>query len=139
MRRYRSALRAVVAKEAKAYGFAVVVWSTGALLISARGRPTTRAVLVFAGAILLAHALNAALAFGSPTNTWRSPSPREYVWTIFEAPAVIAAVLLGWALVSWCSGLWAYLLAPFAAVLGYQLLLGLESMLLRPPEGGGSN
>jgi hypothetical protein len=126
----RFALQTVVAKEAKAYGFTIVVWSTGALLITERGKPTVAAVLLFAAAILLAQATNVLLAFGKPTRTWTAPQQREYVWTTFHAVPAAAGVLVAWGLAAGIDGLWAYFLAPLCATLLYQLLLAVESLLL---------
>lgn len=130
MRRYRFALQTVVAKEAKAYGFAIVVWCTGAFLITERGTPTSAAVLAFAGAAVLAQGTSVLLAFGKPTRTWREPQQREYVWTTFHAAPVAVAVLLAWGLAAGIGGLWAYFVAPLCSILLYQLLLAAESLLL---------
>lgn len=130
MKQYRFALQTVVAKEAKAYGFAIVVWCTGAFLITERGKPTAGAVLAFAAAALLAQATNVLIAFGKPTRTWQGPDQREYVWTTFHALPVVAGVLLAWALAAEISGLWAYFVAPLCSIVLYQLLLGAESLLL---------
>jgi hypothetical protein len=130
VREFRFALQTIVAKEAKAYGFAVVVWCTGAFLITERGTPTSGAVLVFAGAALLAQAVDVVLAFGKPTRTWRGPQQREYVWTTFHAVPVAGAVLLAWGLAAAIAGMWAYFVAPLCAIVLYQLLLAGESLLL---------
>ena len=130
MKQYRFALQTVVAKEAKAYGFAIVVWCTGAFLITERGTPTAGAVLAFAGAALLAQATNVALAFGKPTRTWQGPQQREYVWTTFHALPIAAAVLLAWGLAASIDGLWAYFIGPLCSILLYQLLLAAESLFL---------
>lgn len=134
MSRYRSALQTVVAKEAKAYGFTIVVWSTGALLITDRGKPTPLAVLAFAAGILVAQGTAVLAAYGSPTGVWTSRQHPEYVWSAFHMLPVAAAVLLGWLLAAELTGMWAYLVAPLCAVLAYELLIGLESMLLSAPE-----
>jgi hypothetical protein len=39
MSEYRSALRAVVTSESKAYGFTLVIWDTGAIAVGTRGGP----------------------------------------------------------------------------------------------------
>jgi hypothetical protein len=130
VKRYRFALQTVVAKEAKAYGFAIVVWCTGAFLITERGKPTPGAVLAFAGAALLAQAIDVLIAFGKPTRTWRGPQQREYVWTTFHAAPVAAAVLVAWGLAAGLTGLWAYFVAPLCAIVLYQLLLAVESLFL---------
>jgi hypothetical protein len=130
VKQYRFALQTVVAKEAKAYGFAIVVWCTGAFLIIERGKPTAGAVLAFAGAALLAQMTNVLLAFGKPTRTWQGPNQREYVWTTFHALPVAAGVLVAWALAAGLSGMWAYFVAPLVSILLYQLLLGAESLFL---------
>lgn len=134
MNGYRSALQTVVTKEAKAYGFALVLWSTGSLLVVERGQPTAGAVVVFAGGVLGAQATALLLAFGSPMKVWGDRSHPEYVWTAFHVIPIAAGVLLAWLLAAETAGLWAYLAAPFAGLLAYQLLLGLESMLLSAPE-----
>lgn len=129
MKRYRFALQSVVAKEAKAYGFTIVVWTTGAFLLIERGKPAAAAVLVFAGGILLAQACGVMIAFGKPTRTWKLPQQREYVWTTFHAGPVAAAVLLAWAIAANVEGMWAYFLAPLVSTLVYELLLAVESLL----------
>lgn len=130
MKEFRFAMQTVVSTEAKAYGFAVAVWTTGAFLLIERGKPTAAAILVFVGGILLAQAFGVAIAFGKPTRTWKSPSQREYVWTTLHAIPVAAAVLLAWLMSSQVSGMWAYFLAPLVSIFAYQLLLGVESLLL---------
>ncbi|HEY6961355.1 MAG TPA: hypothetical protein VI408_05625 [Gaiellaceae bacterium] len=129
MNRYRFALQTVVAKEAKAYGFTVVVWCAGAFLLVERGKPTAAAILVFVGAILFAQAVGVLFAFGKPTRTWHMPEQREYVWSTFHVVPVAVGVLLGWLLAAVLAGMWAYALAPCASVTVYQLLLGVESLL----------
>jgi hypothetical protein len=130
MTRYRSALQTVVTKEAKAYGFAVVVWSSGSLLLIERGKPTAPAVLVFVAGILAAQGTAVLIAFGSFRKVWGDREHREYVWTAFHVVPIAAAVLLAWLVAAELRGMWAYLLAPLCAGLSYELLLGLESMFL---------
>lgn len=130
MKRFRFAMQTVVATEAKAYGFALAVWTTGTFLLIERGKPTAPSILVFAGGVLLAQGCGVAIAFGKPTRTWKSPSQREYVWTTFHAIPIVAAVLLAWAASANIDGMWAFLVAPFVSLLAYQLLLGVESLLL---------
>ena len=130
MRQYRYALQMVVAKEAKAYGFSVVVWCCGAFLIIERGKPTAGAVLVFAGAALLAQVTNVLFSFGKPTRTWHGPQQREYVWTTFHAVPVAVPVLMAWGLAAGLAGAWAYFVAPFCSIVVYELLLAVESLFL---------
>jgi hypothetical protein len=128
--RYRFALQTVVAKEAKAYGFTIVVWSTGAFLMIERGKPTAGAILAFVGGLLLAQGTAVFVAYVSPARIWNDPSMREYVWSTFHAGPIAVGVLLAWLLASQLSGMWAYFVASLVAALAYQLLLGLEAMLL---------
>jgi hypothetical protein len=134
VRQYRYALQMVVAKEAKAYGFSVVVWCCGAFLIIERGKPTAGAVLAFAGAALLAQATNVLFSFGKPTRTWHAPQQREYVWTTFHAVPVVVPVLVAWGLAAGLGGLWAYFVAPFCSIVVYELLLAVESLLFSAEE-----
>lgn len=129
MKQFRFAMQTVVSTEAKAYGFAVAVWTTGAFLLIERGKPTAGAILVFVGGILLAHATAVAIAFGRPTRTWKAPRQREYVWTTVHAIPVATAVLLAWLVSSQVGGMWAYFLAPLVSIFSYELLLGMESLV----------
>lgn len=134
---YRDSLRTVTAKEAKAYGFAVAVWCTGAFLLIERGKPTPVAVLLFAGGVLAAHATALLVAYGSPLETWHEPELRQYVLTALHALPLSAAVLVAWGVASALSGEIAYLVTPFCSLLVYELSLALESMLLSVDDAAG--
>lgn len=127
---FRPALKTVVTKEAKAYGFAVLVWSTGSFLMIERGKPTSAAILVYVGGILLAHGAALVIAYGSPTSVWTAKQHPEYVVTAFHVVPIAAGVLLAWLVASQLSGMWAYFVAPLCVVFAYEVLLALESMLL---------
>ena len=129
-KQFRFALQSVAAKEAKAYGFTIVVWTTGVFLIIERGKPTAPAVFLFAAGILGAQIVNVLLAFGKPTRRWTSPSPTEYVWTAMHISPVAVGVVLAWVVARELDGMWAYGFAPACSVFVYQLLLAAESFFL---------
>lgn len=129
-KQFRFSLQAVVAKEARAYGFAVVVWSCGAFLIVERGKPTAGAVFIFVAGILVAQIASSLIAFGKPTRRWQSPNPIEYVWTTMHVLPIGAAVLVAWAIARSFHGEWAYGCAPGAAIFVYETLLAAESLIL---------
>jgi hypothetical protein len=123
-------MQSVAAKEAKAYGFTIVVWTTGAFLLIERGAPTAGAVFLFMASVLAAQIVNVLIAFGSPARKWTSPSPVEYVWTTMHIGPTVLGVVVAWAVARGLDGMWAYAFTPAAAVLVYELLLGVESLVL---------
>jgi hypothetical protein len=72
---YRGALATAVSSEAKAYGFIVVVWTSGAVQLATHGEPGVGGALSFLGGVLAAMAVVVAAAFGSPFATWTQQEP----------------------------------------------------------------
>ncbi len=133
---YLRSLRAAVGGETKSYGFTLVVWGTGALSISQHGSLTRLDVVALVGGVLGAMAVVILVTFGGPTEP-RAPLTlnRNAVGAIHLA-SVVGGLATAWAITSSVdSDAWAYLTSGFAAILVYQLLLGLEVLAsLRPPR-----
>lgn len=123
---YRTALRSAVSSEAKAYGFTLVIWGTGALLVYEQGTPRPYEVLLFAAGALAAMTIAVLAAFGGPRATWTEEEPLRYAFGALRVVSVIAALLVGWLVAAVLGETAAYLLAPFASVSLFQLLLGVE-------------
>ncbi len=125
--RYRTALRAAVSSESKAYGFTLVIWGTGALAMSARGTPGTCGAVSYIGGALVAMAAVVMASFGGPMATWTSTELRRLAWGAVHLGSVAVAMAAGWGAAEAISLKWlAYFTAGLAAALLYQLVLALE-------------
>jgi hypothetical protein len=123
---YRAALKVALSHEAKAYGFAVVVWSTGSITISQRGMPAGSGVLAFAGGVLAAMALMIVATFGA-REVWQSRSPHRLGFGAIHVISVAAAIAAGW-LAAWLihERDAAFAVSGFLATGTFQLMLGAE-------------
>jgi hypothetical protein len=119
----------VIAAESKAYGFALVLWGTGAVVESSRGRPTLSGAIAYVGGALVAMALVVLATFGGPLGTWQARSYRRYAAGAVHLVSTAAAIGSGAGVAAAIgTGSLAFLGAGFTAVLVYQLLLGGEVM-----------
>ena len=127
---YRKSLSIAVSAEAKAYGFTLVVWTTGAVTIAERGLPGVAGAFAYLGGILVAQTIVVFAAFGTPRSTWRVESEDRRTYGAIHVASVVLAVLSGWGLAAWIPDrALAYLVAGFTACVLYQLLLALEIAL----------
>jgi hypothetical protein len=128
--RYHTALRAAVSGETKAYGFTLVIWATGALADAERGSPGRLGAVAFIAGALCGMAVTVLLAFGRPTATWTQQQQRRHAVGAIHVLSVGGAVALGWGVaVAISDKVLAYLASGVAAVIAYQLLLGMEVAL----------
>jgi hypothetical protein len=128
---YRRVLRNAVSDEARAYGFSVVLLSTGYLTISERGLPGVGGTFAFLGGAIVAQWVTGVLAFGKPTATWQTQENMTYYAHVaVHYVSVALAVLVGWGV---AAGITtkdaAFGASSFCAILVYELLLALETML----------
>lgn len=127
---YRTALRAAVSGETKAYGFALVVWGTGALTNAERGSPGRVGTIAFVAGALCGMAVTVLGTFGGPRATWTPQQLRRHAAGAIHLLSVGGALALGWGVAAVISDkVLAYLAAGAAAVISYQLLLGIEVAL----------
>lgn len=125
-RRYGRSLRSAVGSSAAPYGFTLAVWTTGAVIIDARGLPTALSAMAFAAGAVLAFALVGFLAFGDITGDNGERQPKTALWGNFHflsvglaiGAAVIVTRLLHTDLV--------WLLGSFTSTACYLLALGAE-------------
>ena len=74
IRGYRRALRIALSGETKAYGFTLVVWGTGAIMVGDHGQPAAAGAVSFIGGTLGAMALVLVVAFVGSSEEPRRPS-----------------------------------------------------------------
>ena len=124
-------MRSALASEAKAYGFTLVIWGTGALVIGAQGFPTPAQVFAYVGGALMAMALVLFIAFGDLRRPWREEDPMRYAFGAIHVVSVLVALLVAWRFASLpiMYGTRIFFLAPFLAVLTHQMILALEIRL----------
>lgn len=135
MSRYRRGLRAAVAGGARAYGFTLVIWTTGALAIQECGRPGVAAAFAFLAGALLGMAAIVFVSFGGPRATWEDRGIVSRAYGAVHLGSVAAAVAAGWLLTALLHGPLAFLAASLVAVVVYNLLLGLELALSSVGDG----
>lgn len=124
--RYGKSLRSAVGSSAAPYGFTLAVWTTGAVIINARGMPSAVNALEFAAGAVLAFACVGFLAFGDLTGSGVEGQPKTALWGNFHflsvglaiGAAVLVTTLLDTDLV--------WILASFVSTACYLLVLGAE-------------
>lgn len=132
--RYGKSLRSAVGSSAAPYGFTLAVWTTGAVIINARGMPSAVNALEFAAGAVLAFACVGFLAFGDLTGSSGEEQPKTALWGNFHFLSVglaIGAAVLVTGLFD--TGL-VWLLASFVSTACYLLALGAEFTVA---DGGG--
>lgn len=127
--RYRKALQHALGGETRAYGFALVVWTTAALASAERGTPKQAAAIAYVAGALAAMAVVIIATFGGPTETIkRQPNVPQRAAGTVHLFSVAIAILAGWGLAAVLTTGWlAFLVAGFVSVLLYQLILGVEA------------
>jgi hypothetical protein len=127
MHRYRLALRAAIASEAKAYGFALVTWTGGALTATERGSPGRLGALAYMGGILVAMTIVVLGSFGGPQAKWESKPLPRFAFGAVHIGSVIVGVLAAWGVAAVVPGRsLAFLCAGFTGIIVFQVLLGFE-------------
>ncbi|HJT38504.1 MAG TPA: hypothetical protein VJ818_08775 [Actinomycetota bacterium] len=126
----RRALRVAIEHEASAYGFALVIWTTGQLSITARGEPGRAGAVSFVGGALAAMIVTLLVSFGGPTHAWHTENPRRFAFGGVHVLSVSTAIAVGWFAASALHGkAAAFATSGFVATLVYQIVLGIEVFL----------
>jgi hypothetical protein len=129
-RRYREALRVVVAGESKAYGFTLVIWGTGTITLAQHGSPRAIDVMAFVGGALAAIAAVIATSYGGLDVELEPKSARQRAAGAIHVSSVALAIACAWVLTTPVGIRWlAYGIAGTSACLIYQLVVGLEVLL----------
>jgi hypothetical protein len=133
-------LRAALSGESKAYGFALVVWGSGALAVDKRGMPHPFGVLAYVGGALLATIAVLLVSFGGPTGDFHARRLHRLAFGglhIVSIAGALAIALLASSVIR--PRVLAFLLTGFGASIVYHLLLGLEvAFSIVEPKGASS-
>lgn len=133
-RRYGRCLRSAVGSSAAPYGFTLAVWTTGAVIIDARGLPSSLNALAFAAGAVLAFALVGFLAFGDLTGENGEQQPKTSLWGNFHFLSVGLAIGAAVIITNILNTDLVWLLGSFASTACYLLALGAEFTVA---DGGG--
>ena len=124
---YRRNLRAAVGFSAGPYGYALTLWSTGAVLTGTHGIPTALSAVTFVVGAVLAFTTVGISAFGSLKRNLTREKGHEVLWgsgQIFSVGlSVGAAVLVGY----YVEGFLAWPLTGFVVTALFLLVVGAES------------
>ncbi len=90
--RYRHGLRKAVGTSAGPYGYTLTVWTTGAVLIHARGIPTTLEAMLFMIGAVAGFAIVGALAFRSHVVIRARAVSHPVLWGSFHFIPVGASI-----------------------------------------------
>ncbi|HVY77273.1 MAG TPA: hypothetical protein VG898_02075 [Solirubrobacterales bacterium] len=117
--RYRHGLRKAVGTSAGPYGYTLTVWTTGAVLIHARGVPTTLEALLFMFGAVVGFAAVGALAFRSELKVRARSTSHPVLWGSFHFVPVAASVAVASLVAHLVEGASAWPLAGFTATAIY--------------------
>lgn len=125
---YRRNLRAVIGTSAGPYGFTLATWTTGAVLIGARGIPSALAAVAFMCGAVSGFAAVGALAFGGVSKHFDQESGEaRLIWGSFHFFSVGGAIGAAALVARYVEGFVAWPLAGFLFTSVYLLVLGAES------------
>lgn len=93
--RPRHRLEATLREEARAYGYTLTIWGTGALLIGELGLPTTVEVFTFAAGAVAGFAALSLVAFGGPFDRTDADRPSTVVVSMIHIVATLGALGCG--------------------------------------------
>ncbi len=127
LRRYRSDLRSVVGASSTAYGYTLIVWSTGAVLSHAYGPPSPPQVFAFFGGAIVGFAVVGILAFGGVTVEFGGGTNHVELWGGFHFISVGLAVGVAWWVSAHVSSLSGWPLGAFVATAAYLVVVGVEN------------
>lgn len=129
--KYRRALRNSVSAEARAYGFSLVVLTTGYLCVDEHKLPGQLGALSFLAGALLAEVIVAIGAFREFGATWSTGEQVEYrAYASVRVLSVVAGVFAGWGIATVVHGHdLAYFLSALVAVTVYELTMAGELAL----------
>jgi hypothetical protein len=123
---FQAGLRTVVAASAAPYGYTLAIWSSGAVLLAARGKPTVGEVFLFIAGALSAFGILGAFIMARVSEQTTSYRGRErMIAGAFDWIAVGAAVGAA-ALIAQIASWVAWPLAAFAASALYFSAFGLQ-------------
>jgi len=113
--RYRHALRKAVGTSAGPYGYTLTIWTTGAVLVHARGIPTTAEALLFMFGAVIGFSVVGAAAFRSNPAVRGRATSHPVLWGSFHFVPVAASTGAASLVAHFASGASAWPLAGFTA------------------------
>ncbi len=117
--RYRHGLRKAVGTSAGPYGYTLTVWTTGAVLIHARGVPDTLEAMLFMFGAVIAFAATGALAFRTNPPVRGRAVSHPVLWGSFHFVPVAASIGAASLVAHFVQGSAAWPLAGFTATALY--------------------
>lgn len=117
--RYRHGLRKAVGASAGPYGYTLTIWTTGAVLIHARGVPTTMKALLFMLGAVIAFSAVGALAFRNNPRIHAKAVSHPVLWGSFHFVPVAASIGAASLVAHFVEGIPAWPLAGFTATAIY--------------------
>ena len=132
--RYGDALAATVTGISQAYGFALTLWGTTAILSWDHGAPDPADVFLALAAAVAAIAVVSVVAFGGVMSRWDTPDLHRRAFGAIHVLSVGSGALVGWGFSALLPGRWAWFVAPGAAVLVFLFALSLEIAISTEPR-----
>lgn len=126
---YRDNLRIAVGTSAAPYGYTLATWTTGAVLVHARGLPDTLDALLFMVGAVLGFAFVGALAFGGLRAHYVTRKREAVLWGSLHFPSVGLAIGAAWLVSYAVPNVLAWPLGAFSSTVAYLLVMGLEVTL----------
>jgi len=117
--RYRHGLRKAVGTSAGPYGYTLTVWTTGAVLIHARGTPDTLEALLFMFGAVIGFSAVGALAFRHNPPVRAKAVSHPVLWGSFHFVPVAASIGAASLVAHFAEGWAAWPLAGFTATAIY--------------------
>lgn len=135
---YRLALRNSVAAESRAYGFSVVLLTTGYLCVDSHRLPGHIGALCYLAGALTAQVCVAALAFAGRSKRWSSGEDAVYhAYGSVHVVSVVVAIFAGWGIAVLVHGHdLAYFTSALVSIVVYQLVMAAELALTLRREPG---
>jgi hypothetical protein len=127
MYEYGRNLGAALGASAGPYGYALTVWTTGAVLIRAFGVPNPLGAFLFVVGAVVAFAFVGLLAFGSMARHFDEKSEEDLIWGSLHLLSVGAAIAMAALVARYLGGLVAWPVGSFSAATAYFLVLDAES------------
>jgi hypothetical protein len=134
--RFRDSLTATVTGISQAYGFALTLWGTSAIVSHDHGPPDAVDVFLALGAAIAAIAVVSLVAFGGVMSRWDAPDLNRRAFGAIHLLSVGSATVAGWGASALLDGRWAWLAAPGVAVLVFLFALALEIAASTDPGAG---
>lgn len=126
---FRGRLRTNLAEESKAYGFTLVIWGSGAILMDQHGFPTVFQVMLYVLGAVLGFGLLAIAVYGSVFREFSGIREESIIVAstihLLGALGTISLVILFGAVLD--PG-WAFFIAGLNATVTYNLLLLIEAV-----------